>query len=213
ALEAAAIEELRASHRRHAHAAELIEACDDALARIGDEEALSPRLQRTRTDLARMQQHEPRLGEVDAMLESAGIQLDEAAALLQAVRDDLEVDPASYRELEQRLTRLHDLARQHRVAPAALAERRDALAAELDALEHAGDRLQALGHEIEAAAARWQRAAGTLGKARARAAETLAHDTTALIAELGMGGGRFGIEIAPSGRQGPDPLGAERVEF
>src|SRR5690606_15201153 len=147
ALEPEAIDELQASHRRHAHAAELIEACDTALSRIGDDEALSPQLQRVRSDLARMQEHEPRLSAVDAMLESAGIQLDEAAALLQVVRDDLEVDPESYRELEQRLVRLHDLARKHRVSPDGLAGRRDELAAELEALDNAGERLQALGRE------------------------------------------------------------------
>ena len=214
ALEADAIDELQTSHRRHAHAAELIEACDAALSALGEDDlALSPGLQRTRSGLARMQEHEPRLAEVDTMLDSAAIQLEEAAALLQVVRDDLDVDPESYRELEQRLVRLHDLARKHRVAPAELAGRRDELAAELDALENAGARLQALGREIDAAAARWSEAAVALGKARAKAAQTLSRDTTALIAELGMGGGRFEIALEPTGREGADPLGAERVEF
>lgn len=213
ALEAPAIDELQASHRRHAHAAELIEACDTALSRIGDDAALSPQLQRTRTELARMQEHEPRLAAVDAMLESAGIQLEEAAALLHVVRDDLDVDPDSYQELEQRLTRLHDLARKHRVAPDELAGRRDELAADLDALENAGERLQALDTETRAAAKRWHKAADALGRARGKAAGTLAHDTTALIAELGMGGGRFEIAIEPTARERPDPLGGERVEF
>src|SRR5690606_1764527 len=40
ALEDGAIETLLANHRRHAHAAELIQACDTALERIGDDQAL-----------------------------------------------------------------------------------------------------------------------------------------------------------------------------
>ena len=36
---------------------------------------------------------------------------------------------------------------------------------------------------------------------------------TALIAELGMGGGRFEIAIEPNEVERPDPLGSERVEF
>jgi len=212
-LEAEAIEALLADHRRHAHSAELIGACEDALERIGGDDSLDAQVQRVRAGLSRMQEHEPRLAEVDTMLESAGIQLEEAAALLQLVRDDLDIDPESYQQLDQRLAQLHDLARKHRVQPEGLAARRDEMAAELDALEHADERLQALGQEIEAAAARWRTAADALGKARAQAAQVLSRDTTALIAELGMGGGRFEVAIEPQDRGRPDPQGAERVEF
>ena len=212
-LEAGAIEALLADHRRHAHSAELIGACEDALERIGGDGSLDAQVQRVRAGLSRMQEHEPRLTEVDTMLESAGIQLEEAAALLQLVRDDLDIDPESYQQLDQRLAQLHDLARKHRVQPEGLAARRDEMAAELDALEHADERLQALGQEIETAAARWRTAADALGKARAQAAQVLSRDTTALIAELGMGGGRFEVAIEPQDRGRPDPQGAERVEF
>lgn len=212
-LEAEAIEALLADHRRHAHSAELIGACEDALERIGGDDSLDAQVQRVRAGLSRMQEHEPRLAEVDTMLESAGIQLEEAAALLQLVRDDLDIDPESYQQLDQRLAQLHDLARKHRVQPEGLAARRDEMAAELDALEHADERLQALGQEIETAAARWRTAADALGKARAQAAQVLSRDTTALIAELGMGGGRFEVAIEPQDRGRPDPQGAERVEF
>ncbi|MGY0632938.1 DNA repair protein RecN [Luteimonas sp. A478] len=213
ALEADAIDDLQASHRRLAHASELIEACDTALGRISDDDAVTGQLQQARAELARVQQHEPRLAEVDAMLDSAAIQLDEAAVQLQILRDDLDVDPDSYRELEQRLGRLHDLARKHRVTPDALAATRDAFLAELDALDHAGERLQVLDQEIQAAADRWRKAAATLGRARADAAKALARDTTALISELGMGGGRFEIALEPQPTDRPDPQGAERMEF
>ncbi|WP_407351667.1 DNA repair protein RecN [Luteimonas sp. R10] len=213
ALDADAIAELEAGHRRQAHAAALIAACEATLAALGEEHSLSRQLQRLRSELSRVQEHEPRLGEVDAMLEAAGIQLDEAQLLLQRLRDDLDLDPGRLEEFERRLGRLHDLARKHRVAPESLATHRDALAAELDALEHAGARLGALDGEIEAAAAHWRRAAAALGQARRKAADDLGRATTALIAELGMGGGRFEIGIEPQPESRPDPQGGERVEF
>ena len=49
--------------------------------------------------------------------------------------------------------------------------------------------------------------------ARRQAAETLSEATTALIAELGMGGGRFNVALEPTDTERPDPNGAERVEF
>ena len=214
-LAAPAIEALTASHRRQAHASGLIDACNAAFARLAGDESpsVSRQLQQSRSELARVAEHEPRLVEVDALLDSANIQLDEALALLERIREDLDADPAQFMELERKLTRVHDLARKHRIAPTQLAAQRDAIAAELEGLRGAGERLLGLNNEIEAAATAWRAAAGKLAKTRQAAAEKLSKATTALIAELGMGGGRFGIAIEPNEVERPDPMGSERVEF
>src|SRR5690606_35833204 len=121
-LDPADLAELDAAHRRHANAAGLIAACDEAQARLGGEDApsLTGQLQQLRAVLARATGLEPRLAEVDGMLESAGVQLEEALAELDRVRSDLELDPARLEQLERRLGRIHDLARKHRIAPAEL---------------------------------------------------------------------------------------------
>src|SRR5690606_35529225 len=90
---------------------------------------------------------------------------------------------------------------------------RDALAAELEELRGAGERLRTLDADIEAATARWHQAAAALSAARARAAKALSTSTTALLAELGMGGGRFEVSLDPVEAGRPDPQGAERAEF
>ncbi len=215
ALAPEAIAELNATHRRHAHAAGLIAACESALARLGGDEspALPQQLQQLRNELARVQEHEPRLAEVDAMLDAAAIQIDEAAVLLDRVRADLDLDPAQFDELEGKLSRIHDLARKHRVTPEGLAAHRDVMAQEFENLRNAGVRLQVLDGEIQAATADWRKAADTLSKARTKAAKTLSTKTSALISELGMGGGRFEVTLEPLAESRPDPQGAERVEF
>ena len=214
-LEPEAIAELTGSHRRHAHAAALISACDNAAARLGGDEAGSPShlLQQVRADLARQVEHEPRLGEVDAMLDSAAIQLDEALALLDAVRSDLDLDPASFDDLDRRLARLHDLSRKHRVAPEGLAAQRDVLSAELEALRSAGVRLRQLEPQIQAALEHWREVASVLAAARAAAGARLSASTTALLSELGMGGGRFEVALEAIDSDRPDPNGTERTEF
>jgi len=214
-LEPEALEALDAAHRRQANAAGLIAACDEALLRLGGEDApsLGRQLQQTRSGLARAAEHEPRLAEADVLLEGAAVQIEEALALVGRIRDDLELDPARFEELERRLGRIHDLARKHRIAPAALAGHRDRIAAELATLRGAGERLDALDAEIAAAAAAWREAAASLTATRRAAAEALAAATTALIGELGMGGGRFLVELEPGDGARPDPNGAERAEF
>ncbi|PTT62248.1 DNA repair protein RecN [Stenotrophomonas sp. HMWF003] len=214
-LEPASIAQLGSSHRRQAHASALIAACDVAVARLnGDEDTSALQLlQQTRHELARVAEHDPRLGEVDALLDSAAIQLDEALALLDRVHDDLDADPEQFEDIERRLGRLHDLARKHRVPMETLGEHRDAMEAEVEQLRGADTRLQALAGQIERAAGQWQTVADTLSASRRKAAKALSETTTTLIGELGMGGGQFLIDIEPQAVAKPDPNGAERVEF
>lgn len=213
-LEPAAIAELVGAHRRHAHAAGLVAACDSAVARLGGDEGAAPvrLLQQLRLELGRQAEFEPRLSEVDAMLDSAAIQLDEALALLEQVRADLDLDPAAYEDLDRRLARLHELSRKHRVAPEGLAAQRDALLEELQSLRNAGERLRALDAEQAAALSHWTTVAAALSTARTEAATRLSRDTTQLIGELGMAG-HFEVALEPVEGGRPDPQGAERAEF
>jgi len=210
-----AIATLDATHRRQAHATALIAACERVAGQLNGEdgESVLSLLQSGRHELARVAEHEPRLRDVDALLDSAAIQLDEALALLDRIGDDLDADPAQFEDMERRLGRLHDLARKHRVAPEGLAEHRDRLAAEVETLRGADLRLQQIDRLIADAASQWRAAAAALTATRQAAATALSRDTTALIGELGMGGGQFLIELQPQPGDRPDPQGAERVEF
>ncbi|MGJ7902073.1 DNA repair protein RecN [Lysobacter sp. 1R34A] len=214
-LEAEALAKLLSDHRRHAHAAGLIAACESAFARLGGDEgpSLTRLVQQVRGELQRVAEHEPRLNDVDAMLDNAAIQIDEALTLLDRVRDDLDLDPAAFEQIENKIGRLHELARKHRVAPEQLPATRDGMAGELDQLRSAGDRLQVLDGEIQSARAQWRRAADTLGEARRKAAKSLSDTTSVLIGELGMGGGRFDVALEPLDEDRPDPQGGERAEF
>lgn len=214
-LEAEALAKLLSDHRRHAHAAGLIAACESAFARLGGDEgpSLTRLVQQVRGELQRVAEHEPRLNDVDAMLDNAAIQIDEALTLLDRVRDDLDLDPSAFEQIENKIGRLHELARKHRVAPEQLPATRDGMAGELELLRSAGDRLQVLDGEIHSARAQWRRAADTLGQARRTAAKTLSDATSVLIGELGMGGGRFDVALEPLDEDRPDPQGGERVEF
>ncbi|MBB5876010.1 DNA repair protein RecN [Xanthomonas sp. 3498] len=214
-LDPAAIAALDANHRRQAHAAALIGACESAAQRLNGDEApaVLDLLQQTRHELGKVGEYDPRLAEVQALIDSAGIQLEEALALIDRVRDDLDADPAQFDEMERKLGRLHDLARKHRIGVDALADHRDALLAEVESLRGAGERLDVLDAEIAQATQAWRDAAAALTATRDRSAQALSHDTTALIGELGMGGGRFLIQLEPHDTERPDPAGAERVEF
>ena len=214
-LDPAAVAALGASHRRQAHASALISACERAGAQLnGDDETSALQLlQQARQELSRVAEHDARLGDIDGLIDSASIQLHEALALLDRVHDDLDADPEQFEDIERRLGRLHDLARKHRVPMDGLAAHRDAIEAEVEQLRGADLRLQRLAGEIDKARGAWEHAAASLSSTRSKAARTLSATTTGLIAELGMGGGQFVVELEPQPEARPDPNGAERVEF
>ena len=215
ALERDEVESLLAAHRRQSHAAALIEACARAQARLAtdDGESVLAGLHAVRAELARVRAHEPRLAEVDALLDGARIQLDEATAALERVRDDLDLDPDRLRELDARLGRLHELGRKHRVPIEALAERRDAVLAELESLRDAGGAVERLRREREESAHAWTEAARALSAARAATAARLGTSVSALMDELGMRGGTFAVALEVQAEARPDAQGAERIEF
>ncbi|MBW8822688.1 MAG: DNA repair protein RecN [Xanthomonadales bacterium] len=215
-LEPEAVADLATRHRRHANSAALLEATSAAGRRVlGDDETEGALAQvhAARTVLARVIEDEPRLADVDAMLDAAGIQLDEAAALLDRIRDDSQLDPAAFEQLDRQLARLHDLGRKHRVAPDALHEVRERIRDELAGLEHADQRLEELDRDMELARGDWQQAAAALTITRGKTAARLGKDVSRLMDELGMAGGLLKIDLEPQPGSTPDPHGAERVEF
>ncbi len=210
-----AIASLGGSHRRQANVSALVSACGRTRDLLGGDDQANALdlLRQARNELARVIEHEPRLAEVDGLLDSATIALDEALALVDRVGDDLQDDPELFADIEARLGRLHALARKHRVPMDELQAQRDRLQAEIDQLQGADDRLQVLTDEIAAAREHWLAAATALTASRQQAADDLGKATTAPINELGMGGSVFCVQLEPTAQDRPDPLGAERIEF
>ncbi len=215
ALDAVQLAALEAAHRRQAHSAGLIASYDAALGRLGADDAPAPAraLRQASAELVRQREHEPRLAAISELLDSAAIQADEAQAELGRLRDDIETDPAELDRLDHRLARLQDLARKHRVAVPELPAQQQSLAAELERLRGAGDRVGELRLQSDAIAGEWRIAAATLSARRREAAEALGTAVSALMAELGMAGGVFAVELQAGSSAEPQAAGAERCEF
>ena len=214
-LDHEALEQLQVDHRRQSNAAELIQGCQSALARLTAEDGfgLARGLGELHSHLGRLLEHEPRLADVRALLESASIQIDEASAGLERIFDDLDLDPDRLREIEARLARLHDLARKHRVTLSGLAERRDQLNAEVESLRDAGARAQALTERLAELDRHWRASAEQLSQARRTAAARLSDSVSEVLAELGMSASVFAVDLQPGDAEQPSSHGLERVEF
>jgi DNA repair protein RecN (Recombination protein N) len=215
ALPAEALAELEAQHKRLANAGKLAEGAA-GLAELldGDGEFAASRIvARARGELERLAEIDPALQAAAATLDSAGIQLGDAADTLSRYAEDLDLDPQRYAEADAHLTALHDLARRHRVPVAELHAYTATLRNELAGLEGAGDALAKLAAERKQCLTNYAMAAAELSKQRHAAARKLGKSVTALMGELGMTGGTFAVELPPQPGDAPDPQGRERCEF
>jgi DNA repair protein RecN (Recombination protein N) len=214
-LKAGEIAELKDEHSRLANRGRLIEAARGALEWLYEADAPT-----AHTLIAKSVAVLRQAGTVDAQLAPLSVLLEEAAlrvkdaghSLLQYL-DALELDPQRADAIERRLAAVEELARKHRVNPEALLERQAELSAQLAGLETAAADVGAVRLQLATATASFQELAGQLSGRRNAAARALAKEISARMQELGMGGGRFLIDVVAAESAEPAPHGYDRVEF
>ncbi|MDJ0740987.1 MAG: DNA repair protein RecN [Gammaproteobacteria bacterium] len=212
-LDAAALKATEDEHARLANAERLMRDSAAALSALSDDDnGVRQILYRVHHDVAELAELDGTLAEVRDLLDNAGIQIDEASSALRHYHDAAELDPGRLQEIDDRLGRLYELARKHRVAPAELSGLLGRLQREADELEHADSRLVDLERQTLAAENAYGEAADRLSKARAEAAVRLAGTVTDSLQELGMRGARLRIDVARDDAR-PAASGVDRVTF
>lgn len=215
ALPPAKIVELETTHRALAHREDTTAAIAGALEALDGDDARTARrlIARAQAELARAAANDSRLGDIASALIELDAPLAEACQALERLRDVDGPDPDALAAAERTLARLHDLARKHRVAPAELVARAEALRAEYAEIADADARRAALEAQRTRARAAYRAAALGLSDARRAAAARLGGAVAGLMGELGMAGGRFEIALSHDADADPQTHGADVVEF
>jgi len=205
---------LESEQRQLASGEALLQAGQRALGlcKQGEINALSI-LHQAQRSLAELAELPEPLSEALTLLESAHIQVEEAAGSLRHFVDDFELNPARLHEVEQRLSALYELARKHRVQPEELPALHARLRAELSGLEQGDHSLAELENRRSRLAADWRRHADRLSQLRHQAAATLRREVEQQLQALAMEGSRFVPTLTPREEALPHPGGLERVEF
>ncbi len=209
------IESLFAKHKRLSHHGELIEGASRLAGLFEGEDGASllQTLSNAQNEAQRLLTLDPSLSTINELLESARIQVDEAQSILDRYRDMQEIDPQEFSDLEARLTRLHTLARKHRVSMQGLAEKAASLEQQANALEQARSSLDAWRAELLLAEKTYRDAAQNLSRSRIQAARTLSRDASKLMQSLAMEGGKFEITLTHESQRAPSLLGNDGVDF
>jgi len=201
-------------HSRLAHAGQLLETCERAVAGLYEAEdgAVHDQLSHIHAELEPLCDIDPQLATARELLGNALVQVGEAVDELRHYTDRLDLDPQRLQWLEQRLASIHDLARKHRVDDMELPGLAERLRTELDELDHADEHLATLEESIGQLRARYDQAADELSEKRRGAAETLNQRVDAIVQQLGMAGAGFRIAVTATGGR-PSPSGVDTVEF
>lgn len=144
------------------------------------------------------------------MLASAQIQIDEAMADLDAAMDTFASDPARLVEVEDRIGRIYETARKHKVSPEQLCELTLQIQQQLDDITNADATIAALETEVVAAREDYQHKAGKLSKARKQTARRLQSEVTEQLQSLGMNGATFEVCVKSGDER---ETGTDDIEF
>ncbi len=195
---------------RLSHAKELLQTAEAARATITDDEGLAEQLAQLTTSLINAERVDPALAESRQLIESANLQLDEAAQSLRAYVSKLNLDPERLQETESRISTLFALARKLRARPEALQAHWESAETRLKAL-NASQEIAALERAADDADRALESAAKALSKKREAAAKKLNKAVTEELPDLAMANASFAAQLTQLSTI--ESTGAESVEF
>ena len=207
--------ELRAESQRLANSGRLAEGVAAALRVLYEDDSanVAGMLAAAERSLQGLVEFDEELAAIAELVDSAGIQVAEAADSLRRYGDSIDMDPGRQETVEQRLDSMQSVARKHRVEPGDLPELRTRLAAELDELLHAEERGRELEQAVRGAEDRYREFAVELSRLRKTAALKFASAVSEAMAGLGMPGGRFEIAVEQHAEARERASGIDDIEF
>ena len=204
-------EELNSRQLRLSNAQALLDGAQSAVQLLADDEAnVLQRVHSALQQLRALQHLELDFKDPADGLDSALVQMEDVARTLRAYLRRTDFDTSGLGELDERLAQWLALARRHRREPQELPAVLQSWKAELAELDGAMDldALQASEHQAHTV---YLQQAQALRQVRAKAAPLLGQAITQAMQGLGMQGGKFEVELAPSAQ--PTSTGLDEVRF
>ena len=213
-LEEDEVERLEDEYKRQVNINTLLETSRQALDGLyAGEDSVNDRINAVKKELASLERVDSGLAGIPPLLENASMHIAEAADELRSYLGRLDQDPERQRQVEQRLGKLHDMARKHRVQPQQLYAHQQSITQQLAGMEHNQARSAQLEQEQQRALEEYRSAADELGEQRRRCAAVMATEISDRIRTLGMPDGAFQVNVTPGPDLKPHRNGNNQVEF
>ncbi|CEK12047.1 DNA repair protein RecN [Legionella hackeliae] len=145
------------------------------------------------------------------LINSALIQCEETLDEVKQFSEQVQLDPERLKDVETRMSMLHQMSRKYHVDVNNLADHLVHLQTQLEQLEDAENRSATLEKDYQEQLKAFERAALKLRSSRETAAKKLAAEITTTIQQLGMPKGYISIEITPLEKM--QAHGLDKVEY
>ena len=207
-------ETLSQQHEQHHHAASTIDQLNQALGLLEEQDTftITHALTQVTETLATIKINDPLLAEINETLNSAQINIQEATASLQHVRDRIGALDMPIDEIESRLSRLHDLARKHHCKPAELNAIQTQLETQLEQLAHIDVRLAELRQQQTELLEQYQQAAAKLTQSRKKFAKKINTTITQAMRQMDIQDAVFNIGFESLDGT-PTSHGLDKIQF
>lgn len=215
ALEDGEIEALGSERQKLQNSGKLADGVGRALDRLFDDDAgnANSLVAEALRSVEQLVDFDDDLAPVLEMLNSASIQVTEAADSLRRYTEAIDMDPARRDWVEERLDAIQTLSRKHRVTADELLGFAERMRAEHDDLSHAEERGRELEEQAAAARAVYLKQAKALSRSRNKTADRFATAVTDAMHSLGMPGGVFQVQLTPLDDSAARPWGLDQIDF
>lgn len=207
--------ELDAEFKALNHADETIAAVAGALNLCAENEDrnVNSLLNQALATLKELPEKQPRTDSIVSLLETAEIQLQEAASELRDFRDEFDADPQRLEQVNARLSVLHAIARKHKVHAKELPQVVASLRQQLGRLQNSDEELEKLRADDQKYRASYKKNASAISELRRKGAKKLARQINTRLKVLGMPHASLQVTLHPVTPDNPVIHGLETIEF
>jgi len=205
--------ELSEEYKRQSHSQRLLEICQKVLNDLSESDsAIDNRLSQHQREIEDLCSVDKSLINICNLIDNASIQINEANSELKNYIDQFDSDTNQLNTIENRLDKLHELARKHKVKPEALPEHLNMLTTQLNQLEGGQEQHELLQQKKNELTTEYTKLAEQLRDKRKGAAKKIVVAVTEKMHELGMGG-KFNIDLEPIEDETPHQFGMDKIAF
>jgi DNA repair protein RecN (Recombination protein N) len=214
-LSLAHIENLQHEHKVLSHSRQLIQAAENALNKLVEDEQGSAyeQLNLALRSLGDYGELSNDFANAIETLNAAMINIDETAGALRHYLDHADIDPQQLTATEDSLSTLFDLARKHQVEIEQLPELYQRLSEELSTLNNVDIHIADLEQEVEALYSECQDVAMKLNQRRVDTAPLLAKKITTCMQELAIASGQISFDIASTKDNKLSETGCDQIKL
>ncbi len=204
-------ESLSEEQSQLSHASEIKLACEQAYARLEEEQGAVDSLNHAIHSLESIVEFSPSLNAIIEQLNGSLIEIQEASSEIHRQAEHIELDPEQLQAVEERLSALFGLAKKYNIEAEQLVDKHQQIEQELQRLQHSDESLEQLKSELTSAEQTYQKHAKALSQSRQKAGNKLAQIVTQGMQTLGMENGQFAVELSTN--ETPASNGIDKVIF